>query len=238
MKKREQHETTPEDTEDAEPFLRRWTRRKADAGAKPGHGERAAPENEAPVSADVETGGSQTERPAETGELDETRVDEGKGDEGKGDEGKGDEDMPSLDSIDEGGGVADFFSPRVSQGLRRAALRRLFAQSTLPVVDDLDDYAGDYTKFTKLGDLVTNEMRHRLEVARQRLARRAKEQLTTDDSASAAGPQPIVTGTTESNDVDDSLSRAEESLPGAKESVSDTEKNDDQEHSEHDRNID
>jgi len=233
MKKREQHETTPEDTEDAEPFLRRWTRRKADAGAKPGHGERAAPENEAPeneapVSADVETGGSQTERPAETGELDETRVDEG----------KGDEDMPSLDSIDEGGGVADFFSPRVSQGLRRAALRRLFAQSTLPVVDDLDDYAGDYTKFTKLGDLVTNEMRHRLEVARQRLARRAKEQLTTDDSASAAGPQPIVTGTTESNDVDDSLSRAEESLPGAKESVSDTEKNDDQEHSEHDRNID
>jgi len=233
MKKREQHETTPEDTEDAEPFLRRWTRRKADAGAKPGHGERAAPENEAPVSADVETGGSQTERPAETGELDETRVDEG-----KGDEGKGDEDMPSLDSIDEGGGVADFFSPRVSQGLRRAALRRLFAQSTLPVVDDLDDYAGDYTKFTKLGDLVTNEMRHRLEVARQRLARRAKEQLTTDDSASAAGPQPIVTGTTESNDVDDSLSRAEESLPGAKESVSDTEKNDDQEHSEHDRNID
>jgi len=233
MKKREQHETTPEDTEDAEPFLRRWTRRKADAGAKPGHGERAAPENEAPVSADVETGGSQTERPAETGELDEIRVDEG-----KGDEGKGDEDMPSLDSIDEGGGVADFFSPRVSQGLRRAALRRLFAQSTLPVVDDLDDYAGDYTKFTKLGDLVTNEMRHRLEVARQRLARRAKEQLTTDDSASAAGPQPIVTGTTESNDVDDSLSRAEESLPGAKESVSDTEKNDDQEHSEHDRNID
>jgi len=233
MKKREQHETTPEDTEDAEPFLRRWTRRKADAGAKPGHGERAAPENEAPVSADVETGGSQTERPAETGELDETRVDEG-----KGDEGKGDEDMPSLDSIDEGGGVADFFSPRVSQGLRRAALRRLFAQSTLPVVDDLDDYAGDYTKFTKLGDLVTNEMRHRLEVARQRLARRAKEQLTTDDSASAAGPQPIVTGTTESNDVDDSLSRAEESLAGAKESVSDTEKNDDQEHSEHDRNID
>ena len=228
MKKREQHETTPEDTEDAEPFLRRWTRRKADAGAKPGHGERAAPENEAPVSADVETGGSQTERPAETGELDETRVDEG----------KGDEDMPSLDSIDEGGGVADFFSPRVSQGLRRAALRRLFAQSTLPVVDDLDDYAGDYTKFTKLGDLVTNEMRHRLEVARQRLARRAKEQLKTDDSASAAGPQPIVTGTTESNDVDDSLSRAEESLPGAKESVSDTEKNDDQEHSEHDRNID
>jgi len=228
MKKREQHETTPEDTEDAEPFLRRWTRRKADAGAKPGHGERAAPENEAPVSADVETGGSQTERPAETGELDETRVDEG----------KGDEDMPSLDSIDEGGGVADFFSPRVSQGLRRAALRRLFAQSTLPVVDDLDDYAGDYTKFTKLGDLVTNEMRHRLEVARQRLARRAKEQLTTDDSASAAGPQPIVTGTTESNDVDDSLSRAEESLAGAKESVSDTEKNDDQEHSEHDRNID
>jgi len=62
--------------------------------------------------------------------------------------------------------------------------------------------------------------------------------LTTDDSASAAGPQPIVTGTTESNDVDDSLSRAEESLAGAKESVSDTEKNDDQEHSEHDRNID
>lgn len=90
-------------------------------------------------------------------------------------EEKGDEDMPSLDTIDQGGSVADFFSSKVSPALRQAALRRLFGQGTLQVGDDLDDYAGDYTKFTKLGDIVTTEMRHRMEVVRKRLLERNAE---------------------------------------------------------------
>lgn len=216
MKKHDKHETTPEDGREPEPFIRRWTRRKADAGES---GRRREPEQRDPAAPD-----SANADPAEY-EPDAAYAAEAPGRDADGiGADRGDADMPSLDSIDEGGSVADFFSSRVSPGLRRAALRRLFAQSALPVVDDLDDYADDYTKFTRLGDLVTNEMRHRLEVARQRLAQRAEERLAAEDSASAAAPRPTVAGTAGSND-------AEESVQGPGET-------DDQEHSEHDRNTD
>lgn len=216
MKKRDKHETAPENGREPEPFIRRWTRRKADAGGSAGHREPEQREPAAPDPADADSAEYERDAPYAAEAAGTGADDIG--------EARGDADMPSLDSIDQGGSVADFFSSRVSPGLRRAALRRLFAQSALPVVDDLDDYADDYTKFTRLGDLVTNEMRHRLEVARQRLAQRAEERLATEESASAAASQPTVAGTTGSND-------AEESVQGPGET-------DEQEHSEHDRNTD
>ncbi len=221
MKKRDKHETMPEDGREAEPFIRRWTRRKADAGASAGHREPDQREPAGPDRADADAAGYEADASSAV-EAAERDSDVG--------EAWGDADMPSLDSIDQGGSVADFFSSGVSPGLRRAALRRLFAQSALPVVDDLDDYAGDYTKFTKLGDLVTNEMRHRLEVARQRLARRAEERLAAEESAperlaaEESGATPTVAGTTGSNDVEESVSGPDET--------------DEQEHTEHDRNTD
>lgn len=84
----------------------------------------------------------------------------------------GDADMPPLESIDTGGSVEPFFSPNVSRGLRRAALRRLFRRPELNVIDGLDDYAEDYRHFTPLGDIVTADMRYHLERARAKLAER------------------------------------------------------------------
>lgn len=94
----------------------------------------------------------------------------------------GDEDMPPLESIDEGGSITAFFSPRVSEGLRRAALRRLFRQPKYNVVDMLDDYAEDYSKPAALGSIVTADMRYRAEQAAKRMERKLKEAMADQDN--------------------------------------------------------
>lgn len=177
MKNPEPPKDAAEDPREDEPFLRRWARRKGQAAANP----EPEPDEE----------NNETAAGPEASEPEPSNGDPpGEPENDESESAMGDEDMPPLESIDQGGSVADFFSPRVSQELRRAALRRLFSQRALPVGDELDDYAGDYTKFTKLGDLVTNEMRHRLEVARQRLAKRAEEQLASTDPESEVDPMP------------------------------------------------
>lgn len=214
-KKGDKSEADVDEGRDDEPFLRRWTRRKSGAAVNPELPEPELPESELPDGADQAAG----EQAGEAADVEGAVPDAA-----ENREHKSDEDMPPLESIDEGGSVAEFFSPGVSQGLRRAALRRLFAQSKLPVGDDLDDYAGDYTNFTNLGDLVTNEMRHRFEVIRQRLARREEERLAETDLASGAATPQNSTEDTDPADL--------EETPSAEDGK------EDQEHAEHDRNAD
>lgn len=84
----------------------------------------------------------------------------------------GDEDMPPLESLDEHADYSGFLSPRVSEALRRLALRKLFHSAPYNICDGLDDYAEDFTAFEKLGDVMTAELRHRPEQE----ARREPEQ--------------------------------------------------------------
>ncbi|NDY95643.1 DUF3306 domain-containing protein [Wenzhouxiangella limi] len=160
-------------TED-EGFLQRWSRRKQsalrddevseDESQTPGADEEAGliePSAEEASSAELEAGS------ASEAELEP--------------EPPGDEDMPPLESIDESGSVAAFLSPRVSEGLRRAALRRLFRQPKYNVVDMLDDYAEDYSKPVALGSVVTADMRYRAEQAAKRMERKLKESLADKD---------------------------------------------------------
>jgi hypothetical protein len=82
-----------------------------------------------------------------------------------------DADMPPIDSLTEDSDYSGFLSPEVSEELRKQALRRLFLGSGFNVCDGLDDYDEDYTSFAKLGDIVTADMRHQMEMeARKRLA--------------------------------------------------------------------
>ncbi|MDH5424711.1 MAG: DUF3306 domain-containing protein [Gammaproteobacteria bacterium] len=75
---------------------------------------------------------------------------------------KTDEDMPPFESLSEESDYTGFLSPKVSEVLRRQALRKLFHLPSLNVVDGLDDYAEDFTDFEPLGDLVTEEMKRML----------------------------------------------------------------------------
>ncbi len=97
-----------------------------------------------------------------------------------------DADMPDLDSLSEDASYADFLSPGVSEELRRRALRKLFHSAAFNVRDGLNDYDGDYTQFEKLGDIVTADMKHRLEMEAEKKRREALEAMD-DDAAGAAG---------------------------------------------------
>ncbi|MEW8560741.1 MAG: DUF3306 domain-containing protein [Candidatus Thiodiazotropha sp.] len=87
----------------------------------------------------------------------------------------GDEDMPPLESLDENADYSGFLSPRVSDGLRQLALRKLFQSAAFNVCDGLDDYAEDFTSFEKLGDVMTADLRHRLEQEAKREQARGEE---------------------------------------------------------------
>jgi hypothetical protein len=84
-----------------------------------------------------------------------------------------DSDMPPIESLDEESDYSGFMSPKVSEGLRILALRKLFHGEAFNIRDGLDDYDDDFTSFAKLGNIVTAEMRRQME--------RVKEAMDSDD---------------------------------------------------------
>ena len=89
--------------------------------------------------------------------------------------------LPPLESLDENSDYRGFLDSRVSEDLHRLALRKLFHSPRFQILDGLNDYDEDYTHFAPLGDLITQEMRHRMEVAAKRLAE-AEESTIEDDA--------------------------------------------------------
>lgn len=110
--------------------------------------------------------------------------------------------MPPLDSLTADSDVSGFLSPRVSEALRKAALQRLFQQPEFNVMDGLDDYCEDYRNFKPLGEVVTADMRHRLEVIQQRLKRFVAddEQPTTQSTQTQVATRQDATATDEPTD--------------------------------------
>jgi len=181
-------------TED-EGFLQRWSRRKQSALRNDEVSEDEA--SQAPEANEEAVSAESLAADASSAELEAGSASEPEP------EPPGDEDMPPLESIDESGSVAAFLSPRVSEGLRRAALRRLFSQPKYNVVDMLDDYAEDYSKPVALGSVVTADMRYRAEQAAKRMERKLKESLARQDEAgdsvASVEPEPAAEPETEPN---------------------------------------
>jgi len=103
-----------------------------------------------------------------------------------------DADMPDLSTLKADADFRGFLSPKVSETLRRAALRKLFHGPAFNVIDELDDYAEDFTTFEALGDIITADMRHQIEVEARRKAEEMKRQiLETEarDDAIASDPE-------------------------------------------------
>ncbi|MEJ2521510.1 MAG: DUF3306 domain-containing protein, partial [Gammaproteobacteria bacterium] len=95
----------------------------------------------------------------------------------------GDEEMPPLESLGPDSDYSPFMSPRVSAELRRKALRQMFRSPKFNITDGLEVYAEDYTKFAPLGNVMTADLKFRLE-------RKMKEQLAKiTDVNSEAGDE-------------------------------------------------
>ncbi len=145
------HPRAQDGTDKNEEFLQRWSRRKAAANKN-------AQDAEAAQDQDNEPQVPAQDPPPKT-----------------------DADMPPVESIDESTDMGDFFSPEVSEELRRVALRKLFHLPQFNVVDGLDDYDDDFTTFEALGEIVTADMRHRMELEQEQLASSQAEEVAEEE---------------------------------------------------------
>jgi hypothetical protein len=137
---------------DGESFLQRFNRRKLEARNKPTVADTTPPD----IADDVQRSPDDDLQAEAATELT-------------------DADMPPLDTLDESSDYSGFLSEKVSETLRRAALRKLFHSSAFNVIDDMDDYAEDFTTFGALGDIVTSDMRHQVEVEARKRAEAVKQ---------------------------------------------------------------
>ena len=86
-----------------------------------------------------------------------------------------DADMPDIESLTEDSDFSGFMSSGVSDELRNLALRKLFKAPVFNIRDGLDEYDEDYTTFEKLGDIVTCDMKHQIEMQEQKLREQQAE---------------------------------------------------------------
>lgn len=134
-----------------------------------------------------------------------------------------DADMPDIDSLTPESSYADFMSPGVSEGLRKLALRKLFGNEVFNIRDGLDEYDDDFTQFEKLGDIVTADMRHQVEMEARRTAR---ELLDNEDQALetascealeqesvVAEEQPVADSVEAADRLDDEQAHAAATIP-------------------------
>lgn len=144
--------------EDKESTLSRWSRRKLEAKQAVEADARPAPATEPESSVEVVE-----EKPVLT-----------------------DADMPDLDSLTEDSDYSGFMSEGVSDELRNLALRKLFRSSVFNIRDGLDEYDDDFTQFEKLGDIVTSDMKHQMEMQELKLREKLAAEAESPDSQADA----------------------------------------------------
>lgn len=200
------------DTQTDEGFLGRWSRRKSQARQEP----EDIPEEVVPEK--IETSDVASDTPDQTNEpvtleAEQTKVVE-----------LTDADMPDIDTLDDKSDYTGFMSPKVSEELRKIALRKLFSSSGFNIRDGLDDYDEDFTlsQFEPLGDIVTSDMKHQIEVEAERKLREALEQEedteVIDDSevTNEAENDEVTADETTDSDSDELAAKANETEAQAK----------------------
>lgn len=144
-----------------EPFLARWSRRKRQAR------EGIEEEAEEPMEAGSAQAGP---GPAEPAPAEPAALPE----------------LPDIESLGEESDYSAFMASGVDESLRRKALRKLFSSPKFNVLDGMDDYCEDFTRWAPLGDVVTADMRHHLE----RAAKLAEQLAGTDAPRDEPAPAP------------------------------------------------
>jgi hypothetical protein len=174
-------------TDQEEPFLTRWSRKKSGADDSEAHRsvESLQP---SPLKGELEVQESTDNAPLLT-----------------------DADMPPVDSLDEKSDYSGFMSEGVSEQLRQLALRKLFRSAGFNVRDGLDDYDDDFTNFAALGDIITADMKHQMEMAEKRKREKEEEEANLQQEQSA---EEVVEEVAEENTEQDSEEDSEEENSG------------------------
>jgi hypothetical protein len=124
-----------------------------------------------------------------------------------------DADMEPVESLTENSDFSKFMSPGVSDELRNLALRKMFQAPLFNIRDGLDEYDEDYTTFEKLGDIITADMRHQMEVEAKKKVEMEAKAISEEESSSDAEEAGIVENEAPSIEVeDDSLEQSDVEL--------------------------
>ena len=110
-----------------------------------------------------------------------------------------DADMPDIESLSDDADFSPFMSPGVSDELRNLALRKLFRAPVFNLRDGLDEYDEDYTSFEKLGNIVTADMKHQIEMQQQKL----REKLAAEDETETPAAEADAIGEDIVEDIGD-----------------------------------
>lgn len=108
--------------------------------------------------------------------------------------------LPPLESLDENSDYSAFLGKGVPPDLKQKALQKLFHSPKFNVRDGLDDYDWDFTNPEPLGNIITAEMRYRVERELERLAGLDEDEENPEDAPAVAA---VETG--EHDEADDPL---------------------------------
>jgi hypothetical protein len=116
--------------------------------------------------------------------------------------------LPPVESLTIESDYAPFFQPKVPESLRRAAVKKLFADPHFNVMDGLDTYIDDYTKADPIPEAMLRSLNHAqgffapvedpLEVHRREMAAEAEASLAKAMRDADAIPADDATAATES----------------------------------------
>ncbi|CAB5501945.1 hypothetical protein [uncultured Gammaproteobacteria bacterium] len=88
-----------------------------------------------------------------------------------------DADMPDISTLNEESDYSMFMSSKVSEILKKKALRKLFLSPSINILDGLNDYDENYTTFELLGDIIPHELKQQIE----REKKKAKEEILKEE---------------------------------------------------------
>jgi hypothetical protein len=147
--------------DEQEGFLTRWSRRKSQSlrGEVPPEpvddAEEAAPQSAEPADHRP----AETEAAAAVSDAHDNAADP-----------EAPPELPALDTLGADSDYSVFMGSNVPSDLKQKALRKLFHSPQFNVRDGLDDYDLDFSNPEPLGDVITAEMRYRVERELERLA--------------------------------------------------------------------
>ncbi len=94
--------------------------------------------------------------------------------------------LPPLESLGEDSDYSAFLGDGVPADLKQKALRKLFHSPKFNVRDGLDDYDWDFSNPEPLGNIITAEMRYRVERELERLAGLDEDEENAEDAPAVA----------------------------------------------------